>query len=238
MPPSFGAHFMRALRTIVPSRAFDAATVILPLLFVGARTVHAQANAHFQLIAIDSSDGEARATPFGLRMGLTVAELRAIGALKPVPKGGAVHRITRVPHADPEFTQYAVVYSSGQGLCKVIAAGRTIETRPEGTELKAKFASIEAILAQRYGKHLTIDSLRPGSRLTQVSDWTTAVGRKERTLAAYWEEEEASPLPSNLSAILLETVVGPTSRGYVKLTYEFANYAACSADIFDANVIP
>ena len=199
-----------------------AATVAVP-----AAPIPASAQADLRP---DSAAESARSAPFGLRLGTPKAQLETLGKLKRFGKTKMIFHLSPVPSPHDAFTEYVVIVSDAVGLCKVVAAGKTIEAQPDGAELKSAFYAVEAELTQRYGKHLRVDSLQQGSSLTAPSDWMTAMSVEERKLAAFWDAEEASILPADIRGIHLETVAG-TKRGEIRLSYEFSNFDACSAEL-------
>ena len=203
----------------------------VPALLAAARVTSAQTSARPRLAASDALSDSAQGTPFGLRMGLTRQELAALGELEPLSKVRGFHLLKPVPQPHDAFEGYAVAFSDKQGLCSVVAVGNNITTGTDGADLKAAFQRLDTALAERCGKHLYIDSLRVGSRLTKPSDWMSALGKEERVLYAAWDREEKSSLPTHLEAISLTAVATSKTIGYVKLAYQFTNFSVCVEEI-------
>lgn len=177
-----------------------------------------------------STASSSTATPFGLRMGMTRAELSRISELRPLEGTALGYMMPKVPKPHTSFESYLALVSPSVGLCKVVGVGNTIESSSFGTELVSEFKKLEGALEARYGAHKTFDHLRSGSIWDESNDWMMALHQKERVLSAYWDDEEGSSLPGDLQGVNLEAKALNSSKGYVSLTYEFSNMATCSSE--------
>ena len=187
--------------------------------------VAALASPYLAVAQASSSGG-----PFGLRMAMSQAELSRIGKLEQL-KGSNVFSIARVPKPHNAFESYAVIFTPSQGLCKVAGIGKTIETSAHGVQLKSAFESMEEALTRKYGNHKRNDFLSPGSIWDEPEDWMMGLQQKDRYLSTFWDEEEKSTLADNIEAISLETIGLSRTSGFLRLSYEFSNFGACSAEL-------
>lgn len=170
--------------------------------------------------------------PFGLRMGMTVAELRQltdVKALEPDQRP-MVFQTERLPRHHDAFEGYLLVVSDKVGLCKIIGLGETIAVKPEGKELKSAFHDLEEAIEKKYGRHLTRDELEPGSKLTGRDQWMASLHGKERHLTAFWDAEERSTLSDDIAEIVLDSRSLSEAEGYLRLHYAFTNWARCEQE--------
>lgn len=216
---------MLTLRSLLVASLF----VALP---VASRETLAQPNAAPQLATYDAFSDSTLGTPFGLRIGLTREELARLGKLEPLPQSPAgFYQLAPVPRPHEAFEGYAVVISETHGLCKIIAASKSVRTSGDGKQLRAAFAQILIALSERYGKHLFVDSPFKNATLTKPGDFMEALSKKQRALWAVWDADEKSSLPPHIVGIELETVAESKHEGYVKLRYEFSNFEACKTEL-------
>lgn len=166
--------------------------------------------------------------PFGLRKGLTKPEVEKLaGPLKPGQPG--IFMTQRVPKPDPDFQTYALVITPKNGLCAIMAAGKTVEIDAFGTQIQSAFGSLENSLTKTYGAPPKVDDLlRHGSTLDKPKDWAMGLAKGHRVLSATWA------LKSNragISTIALEATGLSSSKAYLWLTYGFDTPAACVEEI-------
>lgn len=170
------------------------------------------------------------ATPFGLRMGMTLAEL---GRFHPeARRTPGVYIIDGAPAGQPEFVDYMIVVTPRQGLCKVVATGQPLRTSGSGDEVRARFDQLKHLLAGKYGDGNQIDELKGDSPYTSDRDWMEALRQHDRTYRTTWSLRDGDPLPSNLVYVELDAHAGTTAEtGLVDLTYEFTNFSQCRAEL-------
>jgi hypothetical protein len=170
--------------------------------------------------------------PFGLRMGMSTAELRQVADVKasePDQRPLVLHT-DRLPRHHDAFEGYLLIVSDKAGLCKIIGLGETIEVKAEGKELRSAFEDLERAIERKYGKHLTRDELEQGSKLGDKKQWMRSLHGKERTLAAFWDSEEHSTLSDDIAAIVLDARALSETEGYLRLSYSFSNWDRCDAE--------
>lgn len=167
--------------------------------------------------------------PFGLRMGMSAAELRKLVAAKALEpeQRPLVLQTERLPKHHDAFEGYLLFVSDKVGLCKIVGLGETIAVRSEGKELRSAFEDLEKAIEKKYGRHLTRDELQAGSNLSDKKQWMEALHGKERSLAAFWDAEERSTLSDDISAIVLDARALSESEGYLRLDYAFSNWGRC-----------
>jgi hypothetical protein len=172
------------------------------------------------------------AGPFGLRMGMSAAELRKAVDAKPVEpeQSPLVLQTERLPKHHDAFEGYLLIVSEKVGLCKIVGLGETIAVKPEGKELRAAFEDLEKAIERKYGRHLTRDELQQGSKLTDKKQWMEALHGKERSLAAFWDAEERSTLADDIAEIVLDARALSEAEGYLRLHYVFTNWGRCDEE--------
>lgn len=170
--------------------------------------------------------------PFGLRMGMTAAELRQVVDAKATEpeQRPLVLQTERLPKNHDAFEGYLLIVSDKVGLCKIVGLGETIAVKPEGKELRSAFEDLEQAIERKYGKHLTRNELNRGSKLEDKKQWMQALHGKERSLAAFWDAEERSTLSDDIGAIVLDARALSESEGYLRLDYVFTNWGRCEEE--------
>ena len=136
--------------------------------------------------ALALGQGEAP-TPFGLRFGMPRAEIEKLAGYK-APTSGQTVAIVDPPQPHPDFVAYGVLASPTHGLCKVVAVGKTLQLNSFGDQIKAAFEETAKSLEGRYGKFKRADFLKTGSIWNEPDDWSMALAKEERSLAAMWEK--------------------------------------------------
>ena len=166
-------------------------------------------------------------TPFGLRMGMTLAQMG--GNPKNVAPG--FYTLTSVPEPHSAFESYSIQVGPQTGLCWVKGIGRTLTTSVYGIELKHEFESMKKSLREIYGEPKVFDLLLPRSIWNEPRDWMMSVVKKERILAATWDEKSKASLPMNIKYVALGVSALNTNRGYIVLEFAFTNESKCEAEI-------
>jgi hypothetical protein len=117
-----------------------------------------------------------------------------------------------------------LLFSPKQGLLKIFAIGDDISTNDFGSEVRDAFATIQNAVSKTYGQPEVFDHLKAGSIWGEPRDWSMGLLKKERTLAAYWNQKSNTPNHINLVGL---TAVGLTTQsGYIRLSYEFEGFEA------------
>lgn len=174
--------------------------------------------------SIHTSTTEKQVGPFGLEMGISLAELSK--QMKLNLKESNVYTTMSVPKSHKDFDNYQLIITPAHGLCKVIAFSLPIRTSVYGTELVSKFTSIEEVLSAKYGTPERFDFSNSGSIWNESRDWMMGLVKKERSLMTFWLNTKLE-LPNNISTIKLDAVAANTELAMVILTYEFINVNQC-----------
>jgi hypothetical protein len=167
------------------------------------------------------------AAQFGLESGASLEQIKAITTLKQVKP--FVYSASKVPNGHAAFDDYRLLITPNQGLCKIVAWTPAITSNSFGETIKSKFSELFNALTEKYGNSKTYDFLREGSIWDDPQDWMMGLAKGDRTLTAYWDDEEKSSLPPDVESISLEAVGANSETGGISLTYEFKNFGACSA---------
>jgi hypothetical protein len=163
--------------------------------------------------------------PFGLKMGLTLSQLKMIDPNMSERKIDSVYEMTTVPIPHVDYEAYWVMMSPDSGLCKIIAVSRIIKTNPHGTDVEKMYKSHRDAIAGKYGQYLEIDDLMPGSIWDEPEDFMMALVKKERNLLSIWGTKASSNMLNDIEAIGLQVKAHASDSGQIMLTYEFHNFA-------------
>ena len=170
--------------------------------------------------------------PFGLAMGMSKAAIEAaIGSdLDTVEDPSNLYRTTAVPRPLERVDFYGLLILPNAGLCQIRVAGITINSSSHGVELRNEYQRMRDALEGVYGTYREANFLRSGSIWDEPEDWMMAVRRGERVLQAAWDGEEGSTMQNNVKQVLLTVSAASTSRGWIRLQYEFDNDEECEAE--------
>lgn len=194
------------------------------------------------LLVVAPVSTSAQAEPFGIRMGMTVAELqRATGASRSAGAPSGVYQSRSVPSPYPEFNSpyYLFMIAPSTGLCKlwvvtsptVWVASAPTPDDSHGTALRRWFQRLQKALDQKYGPHKNYDFLRAGSPFTSASDWMTGLYADHRILISFWGTKEGKPLPPPLQSVSLEASAVDGLTGLVTVFYKFSNLDQCTEEL-------
>ncbi len=156
--------------------------------------------------------------PFGFSEGLTRQQITALVGAASIEKiEDNVVTVTTAPKPNSFFDEYLLLVSPVEGLAKVVAIGKTIETSDSGAELRSNFRDVVEGVSQKYGAPAhTFDFCNGGTGCDSSEYWTLSLQEMNRTLAASWDSEQ----------ILVETKSLGMNSGYVTFSVEFPSFAA------------
>jgi hypothetical protein len=164
------------------------------------------------------------AEPFGLRMGMTLQEIRAAGGNPEETDIQGRYKLTKVPKPHSDFDIFYITVAPKTGLIDITAAGKLISTSAYGTELKSQFENMVQRLSAIYGKATTFDFLRVGSIWNEPNDWMMGLLKKERRLTAFWSRKEDSSMSDDIGTIMLDTVALSHEKGCLRLGYQSIDF--------------
>lgn len=169
--------------------------------------------------------------PFGLRMGLTVDELKKV-----IPdltaQFGITYAFEKAPKHYPGTDLYFVRIGSGDvGLCSITAIA-FVDSSNFGDAVRTRFLKTREELSNKYGEPTSVyDFLRPGSLWNRPRDWMMGLAKGDRTLSSFWIKKDDKKKQLNLSPeinnIALQAFGRSSSRAAIHLIYEFNNFDAC-----------
>lgn len=164
----------------------------------------------------------AMASPFGLKMGMSIREIAKECEGKPeFVKNDAY--IIKPKKSHPSFEHYIVYVDKNKGLYQIKAISSNIKTNDYGTELQSSFNATKDRVAKRYGEPTIRDEIDPESVFQDGNYWMYTLRGGARTLAAVWGEGEK--LADNLDMVILECSASENSsrQGFLVLYYFFKN---------------
>ena len=165
------------------------------------------------------------ATPFGLKMGMTVDEIAEQCEEKPTFVEDDIYLI-RPLKSHPLFDFYAVYVNERTGLYHIRALSAPISTNKFGTELKNSFNSVKDRIAKIYGKPKITDKYNNSADTYYQREeyWFYSLREGSRELSAVWGHN--STLADNLDTVALECSVSNgfyEGKGQLVLYYYFTN---------------
>jgi hypothetical protein len=148
-----------------------------------------------------------QAAPFGLREGMSKADLDAVaGPLSMQGGTPPTYYVTHVPKPHPDLGVYAVVVGDSTGLCQVVGGKLIDSTGVTDIEADRVFNELKGQLTAKYGKPSAIEKSQ--ARWLKISD---------------------AAMPKNLDAITLNSAPQPSGANLVSIRYRFANANRCGA---------
>ena len=160
--------------------------------------------------------------PFGFRRGMTKAEaIKLVGRGAIESEDGDVLVLKTAPRAHPDFFEYALFVSPVDGMLKLAAFGRPVDTNDFGSELRQEFLRLVKDISITYGKPTTYDYLKSGSIWNEPRDWMTGLIKKERVLDAFWD---GTPM-SGMVGVEIQASAISSDLGHMTLTYEFDGWS-------------
>jgi hypothetical protein len=185
------------------------------------------------LLMASAQTGLPSATPFGIQKGMTLQQLKSMGAV--YDDKAKTWRLTKVASPNAAFEFYSIKATEKTGVCQVSGIGVTVTTNAYGEGIKRQFESLKAVLNQKYGKSSDYDYLKSGSIWDSPQYWMRSLEQGERSLNSYWDKEGGSNLPSNLSEIALLSGGLSSTEGFVNIRYRFDNYEVCKSELDKSN---
>lgn len=167
------------------------------------------------------------AGPLGLSKGMTLEELKKQG---PFVSGNQpfIYIAKTIATGHPDFVLYIALLTPGQGLCKIQAVSKDVDTSSFGSELQEKHRDLVGVLSKKYGAPTNeFNALKAGSIWNEPKDWMMGLLRKERNLDAFWSKSDKNNLSDSLEAVSLNAEASSNGKGKIKLRYDFDNVDAC-----------
>lgn len=164
----------------------------------------------------------AMASPFGLKMGMTIKDIAKECEGKPEFIKNDAYMI-KPKKSHPSFEHYIVFVDKNKGLYQIKALSSTINTNDYGTELQSSFNATKDRIAKKYGKPSIRDEIDPGSSFRDGKYWMYTLKDGARTLAAIWGQ--GKKLDDSLDLVVLECSASDYSahQGFLILFYYFKN---------------
>jgi hypothetical protein len=170
--------------------------------------------------------------PFGLAMGISIQELTDEFKFKSEPDTPNIYEGTP-PKPAPGVTQYMVLASKEQGVCKVLGQLVVNPVNDTGSQIKSETDRVAEMIELKYGKYTKkYDFASQEVYRRNPQFFMMALKEDSVTYAYSWENGKGGlTLPNNLSGIMIKAQATRTDRGYVQLTYSFSNEDDCHAEI-------
>lgn len=180
------------------------------------------------LLSLTSASAQTLA-PFGIRQGMSIAELQKLGAKQGSTPG--YYTLDKVPTPNDAFDFYLVKASPKQGVCRITGVGKNISDDGYGTKTRAAFIAMEKMLIAKYGPADREDQLNGSAIYTKPSEWLRSIDEDERDFTSFWDVAAGSKLPSNIDMIFLGVRAIDATTGYLSLSYRLKNAEACENEL-------
>ena len=167
--------------------------------------------------------------PFGLRMGMTLDQVKNLTGKNPEMLEDNVYKVIP-PDTHNMFIEYRVRISPTYGIVWIYAESKEIETDDDGTQLKNAFNDLVSSIERTYGKYKRIDFLLSGSIWDEPNDFMMGLAKQERYLIAIWEKEHDSTLPDDIKSIGVIATATSSSKGYISIEYYSPNEEKVAAE--------
>jgi hypothetical protein len=165
--------------------------------------------------------------PFGFERGMTVEQVTKLLG-KPVkdnPNGSVTWDTAPKPY--PAFEAYLLTFSPKDGLLKVIAIGKDIQTGENGSQLKSAYVEILDAISTKYGPadtRIPRDYCTGNSTECQSEYWMLTLFNKDRIANTFW----IAPTfyPNFVTTIDVDCVAQGLNKGYFTAAFEFLGWSA------------
>lgn len=168
------------------------------------------------------------ASPFGLKMGMSLKEVEKVSLEKPVLIKNDQYLI-KPKKTHPRFELYVVLVDGSKGLYEIRAISSSIKTNEYGTELRSLFNEVKDRISKKYGYPLVRDEIDPQSAFNEDNYWLYTLKNGARTLGAIWDLRES--MKDNVALITLECRADQTQNDpWLILYYYFENASKIQDD--------
>jgi hypothetical protein len=162
------------------------------------------------------------AGPFGLSMGMSLEQLKKQGKIT-LTEHKFTYQTTSLIGGHPDYQLYSLFLTPKQGLCKILAASKTINSGSSGRELIEKYDRTVASLTRKYGAPTgSDDSLDEGSIWNEPRDWMMSLLKKERTIWTSFSNRQDS-----INVLSVSPVALSGESGIINIIYAFDNVYKC-----------
>lgn len=169
--------------------------------------------------------GQGKATaqlgPFGLRMGMSVDDLRACAGVSTL--GPHEYQVSQLPLGEPGFAQYRLLITPEHGLCRIVATTCQVPVDSTGRHLRQRFEHLCRRLSPLYGPARIYDhgpAHHPADGVN--AGWMLELLALERTLGAFWSGHVRS-WPGEVEAVALQAQATGLRTGVLELIFELRN---------------
>jgi hypothetical protein len=157
--------------------------------------------------------------PFGFHKGMTRKDIvSAVGAGNIKQENDDRLVVTTAPRPNPMFESYLLLVSPNEGLLKVAAIGKNIDTGDSGMEVHSAFDDALKGVTQKYGKPTQVYDNCNGTGCDDLRYWMLSLLEKNRNLSAFWDLDFAK--------IMIEAKALRLDSGYVTFDLEFPGFEA------------
>jgi len=168
--------------------------------------------------------------PFGLRQGLTPAEVGKVVTIRKLADS-SMYSADTLPAPDAAFVRYGLTFSSSSGLCAIVAMGPDKPSDGLGKSLKQDYQAIQRRIVAAYGEpSREVDRLRDGSKWTEARDYTMSIYWGDRALTTVWRSDASRTLAASLQTIALIAKAESPMTAELSVHYRFTNTGDCEAE--------
>jgi len=223
-------------------KAFNLAALLV-VAFLASSSDQANAGKK-KSVEADSADAsstksEAQKTydgPFGLAMGISVAELQDVYGFKRDGKKLGYFD-GQPPKPVSGMDSYFAVATKGQGVCKIGATVIVEITNDFGDQIKAEADRVAELVQLKYGKYTEkVDYIKNTDHRGRSDFWTYDLEIQLNAYSYHWGGgKKGIALPNNIRSIEVVSFATASNNGYILVSYEFNNFNDCLAEIKKQN---
>jgi hypothetical protein len=151
---------------------------------------------------------------FGLRWGMTISEVEALGVKldkQESPAFGVAATATNLPITISDGRQISLFFGYDDHLWRIFLTSSEWDNDKYGTRAQARFQELATLLREKYGKESSYNH-EPDNQYTREADeFASSLSSKDRIVASVWETD-AMTIELSLGAHLYDT--------YYTLAYE------------------
>jgi hypothetical protein len=171
------------------------------------------------------------AGPFGIDMGMTIDQVKAVTTSGPIELNPGVWEI-KPKKTHPDIETYLIYYHEGFGVTGVRAISKDIISSSYGTELKSRVEAIAGSLSTIYGKPTKeFDFVPRGALWNEAHEYMMSLRMDERNYIKFWDDVTKE----NITNIMLKASATSRTKGYYILDYIFANSSKADEDRKSSN---
>jgi len=161
------------------------------------------------------------AQPFGIKMGMTLDGLIAMGCNPRFKMDILTWKLYKItpPQTHPSFESYSVEISKKYGVFGILAFGKNIDISISDEGLRDEFNKIKNQISKSYGQSHDYDFSNPDSLLDKDSEMVKLLKEQGHILYSIWNSDSRATLSDDIGKISLSATIEDASIARLILSY-------------------